>query len=246
MLAARLPRLSSAHPISTLATDTERLEAMTNPCRNIAVIGLGTFGLSIARTLCAMGDKVLIIDKDPAQVSKLSDDVHSAVQADATDSKALEECGLDAYDSVIVSIGEDLEASILAAMNAIELGCQDVWVKAQSEAHQKIMTAIGVQNVVLPEQSFGNRVAQMVHNPHVQDFLHLGGEMYVVEMKVSDALEYALADADFDNVHNVTFLGVHSDQSFTAAASFDGSLNPGAKVLIHGRRDKLRLFADSL
>ena len=124
---------------------------MANKSRNIAIIGLGTFGISVARELTRMGDNVLGIDDDPARVSMICDEIKSSVQADATDEKALSQCALETYDAVLVSIGENTEASILAAMNAIELGCQQVWVKAQTETQKKILKAIGVHNVVLPE-----------------------------------------------------------------------------------------------
>jgi len=132
---------------------------MANKSRNVAIIGLGTFGVSVARELTRMGDNVLGIDDDPARVSMICDEIKSSIQVDATDDKALSQCALETYDAVLVSIGENTEASILAAMNVIELGCRQVWVKAQTETQRKILKAIGVHHVVLPEQRFGTHIA---------------------------------------------------------------------------------------
>jgi len=118
---------------------------MPNKSRNVAIIGLGTFGVSVARELTRMGDNVLGIDDDPARVSMICDEIKSSMQVDATDDKALSQCALETYDAVLVSIGENTEASILVAMNVVELGCRQVWVKAQTETQRKILNAIGVQ-----------------------------------------------------------------------------------------------------
>jgi len=153
---------------------------MANKSRNVAIIGLGTFGVSVARELTRMGDNVLGIDDDPARVSMICDEIKSSIQVDATDDKALSQCALETYDAVLVSIGENTEASILAAMNVIELGCRQVWVKAQTETQRKILKAIGVHHVVLPEQRFGTHIAQIIHNPHLEDFISLGDGQYIV------------------------------------------------------------------
>lgn len=219
---------------------------MPNKSQNIAVIGLGSFGASVARTLAAIGDRVLVIDTDPAPVSRLSEDMADALEADATDMEALSQCGITDYDTVLISIGEDKEASILAAMNAIDLGCKRVWVKAQTRTHKRILDAIGVHRVILPEQAYGNRVAQVLHNPAVEDFLSLGDDIYLVQMTPSDALQEALASDDFSANDDVCFVGVHAGDQFIAAADFEGAFGEGDKALLHGRREDLRAFADRL
>jgi trk system potassium uptake protein TrkA len=218
---------------------------MANKSRNIAIIGLGTFGISVARELTRMGDNVLGIDDDPARVSMICDEIKSSVQADATDEKALSQCALETYDAVLVSIGENTEASILAAMNAIELGCQQVWVKAQTETQKKILKAIGVHNVVLPEQRFGTQIAHIIHNPHVEDFMSLGNGQYIVMMKVHSSLEgKSLANVNLGKSYRLSCVGVFTNECFISYADYSETLKDRDKLVLVGTRSELRKFSD--
>lgn len=219
---------------------------MVSKSQNAAIIGLGAFGASVARTLANIGDRVLVIDKDPGPVARLSEDMADALEADATDIDALSQCGITDYDSVLISIGADMEASILAAMNAIDLGCERVWVKAQTRTHKRILEAIGVHRVILPEQAYGNRIAQVLHNPAVDDFLALGDDVFLIKMTMSQALQDALTGNNAKIGERVDFVGVHSDGAFTPGNAFEGDFKDGDVVILHGKRRHLRTFTDRL
>ncbi len=219
---------------------------MANKSRNVAIIGLGTFGVSVARELTRMGDNVLGIDDDPARVTMICDEIKSSVQVDATDDKALSQCSLETYDAVLVSIGENTEASILAAMNVMELGCRQVWVKAQTETQRKILKAIGVHHIVLPEQRFGRHVAQIIHNPHLEDFMSLGDGQYVVMVEVPSSLAgKLLADFKFEKDHNISCMGVYADSVFSGPAEFKDALKENDKIILFGTRSQLRKFSEA-
>jgi len=219
---------------------------MANKSRNVAIIGLGTFGVSVARELTRMGDNVLGIDDNPARVSMICDEIKSSIQVDATDDKALLQCALETYDAVLVSIGENTEASILAAMNVMELGCRQVWVKAQTETQRKILKAIGVHHVVLPEQRFGTHIAQIIHNPHLEDFMSLGDGQYVVLMEVHSLLEgRLLTELEFEKDHNISCMGVYADGGFYGLAEFKNALKENDKVILFGKRNQLRKFSEA-
>ena len=89
--------------------------------RSVAIIGLGTFGTSVARHLAKLGDRVLAIDTKESHVGEVCEELDETVQADATDIKVLQEFGLEDYDAVVVSIGAKIEPSIVVAMNLKEL-----------------------------------------------------------------------------------------------------------------------------
>jgi len=219
---------------------------MANKSGNVAIIGLGTFGVSVARELTRMGDNVLGIDDDPARVTMICDEIKSSVQVDATDSKALSQCALETYDAVLVSIGENTEASILAAMNVMELGCRQVWVKAQTETQRKILKAIGVHHVVLPEQRFGRHVAQIIHNPQLEDFMSLGDGQYVVMVEVPTSLAgKLLTEFKFEKDYNISCMGVYADGVFSGPAEFKDALKENDKIILFGTRSQLRKFSDA-
>jgi trk system potassium uptake protein TrkA len=119
--------------------------------RQFAVIGLGRFGYHIAKTLADMGAEVAAIDKDKDKVDQVSDFVTLAYQLDATDEKALRAVGLQNVDVGIVSIGEDIEASILVVMTLKEMGVKEIVAKGLTDIHGRILKHLGVHKVVYPE-----------------------------------------------------------------------------------------------
>ncbi len=127
--------------------------------KSFAVIGCGRFGTSIAKTLFEIGNEVLAVDKNPELVKDVSEHVTYAVEADVMDESVLKELGLSNFDVVIVGIGSNLEASIMATLIAKELGVKKVVAKAQSEFHGKLLAKIGADKVVFPERDMGTRVA---------------------------------------------------------------------------------------
>jgi trk system potassium uptake protein TrkA len=217
---------------------------MANKRRTVAIIGLGLFGTVLSRELTRMGDRVLGLDSDEKRVTNLADEIDSAMQVDASDLKALKECGLEACDSVVVSIGENMQANILATMNVQELGFKQVWVKAQSDAHLKILTAIGIQNIVRPEQDFGLRIAQVIHNPRMSEYLALGAGKYVAEIEVPEQLFGTSVGKLKLEQYDLRCLGVFRSGDVLEAELDSIKLIEKDSLLIFGKRPDLRRFAD--
>jgi len=215
--------------------------------RNIAVIGLGTFGGSVARELTRLGDRVMGIDIDAQTLASFSNEFDLSIQADASDPKALKECALDSYDAVIVSIGENLQASILTALNVLELGCTSIWVKAQNESHKKILTSIGIKNVVLPEQTQGKHIAQIVHNPRLSDFLILENEHYIATVPVTGRLlGTSLERNKVLEKYGLTCLGISNKEGVETQNLRAIDLSVHHTIILCGNRAHLRKFTDSL
>ncbi len=154
-----------------------------------AIIGLGRFGSAAALELMKMGHSVLGVDADPKAVDHYADQITRAAIADVTDRAALEELGLDNYDVVLVAIGEEIQASLLCVVHLKSLGIGTVWVKATSHAHHLILSKLGVNRIIHPEEEMGIRVAQALSYPMVNDYISLGNGEFVVEIDISDRLE---------------------------------------------------------
>lgn len=118
---------------------------------SVAVIGLGRFGSAVADSLTSMGHEVLGIDNNSANVQQWVDRLTHVVQADSTDVRALRQLGVDQFRHVVVSIGTDLEASVLTVLALQELGVPDIWAKALSKRHGLILERTGAHHVVYPE-----------------------------------------------------------------------------------------------
>ncbi len=148
----------------------------------IAVIGMSSFGYYLAKNLGELGSEILAIDRDELQIERIKAHVSKAVVADASDRTTLRQLGLEAMDAVVLSLGEKLEASIIAAMHLKEIGVKRVVAKALSEDHVKILELIGVEKVVFPERDMGIRIASSLHGTNVMDYLPLGSDLSIVEM----------------------------------------------------------------
>ncbi len=147
-----------------------------------AVIGLGRFGSAVVETLAEAGAEVLAIDSDEAKVRTVADVATIAVQCNATDEKALKEAGVQNVDTAVVSIGENIESSILVVMLLKELGINDIVAKAVNDLHGKILNHLGVTKVVYPERDMARRVAQSLVRPEFLEQIILSPEYSIVEM----------------------------------------------------------------
>jgi trk system potassium uptake protein TrkA len=150
--------------------------------RQFAVIGLGRFGASVARTLAKKGHQVLAIDKEEHITQDISDEVTQAVCLDATDEKALRSVGIENVDVAVVGMGTNLEASILITLNLKEIGIKEIVCKAVNEDHKKVLEKIGATKVILPEREMGARVANSLISTSVIEHIELSGESSIVEL----------------------------------------------------------------
>ncbi|MEA3641252.1 MAG: TrkA family potassium uptake protein [Lamprobacter sp.] len=219
----------------------------TQQKRSFAVIGLGTFGTTVASELARFNNHVLGIDILERNVANVAETLAEALIADGRDEQALREAGVGNYDVAVVAIGEELEANILCTMNVKLLGVPTVWVKAISRTHHRILSKMGADRVIQPEQEIGRHIAQMLHNPLVRDYVSLGNGFHVVDFRVPESLagkridELRLSD-DFD----VRALGLMRGSEFLSCESGSAELQTDDKLLLLGRRENMRRLGDSL
>ncbi|MEW5913116.1 MAG: TrkA family potassium uptake protein [Thermodesulfobacteriota bacterium] len=155
---------------------------------NLAVIGLGQFGTSLALELKALKHHVTAVDLDPKAVAQVQDAVDQAVVADATDRATLEELGLNLVEAAVISLGSDLGASILVTLHLKEMGVGRIVAKAISPEHEKILKRVGAGEVIYPERDAAQRLARSLADPNLLDFLPIGEEFSVAEMAPPAAL----------------------------------------------------------
>ncbi len=182
--------------------------------RQAAVVGLGNFGFSVARTLAEKGCQVLCVDADMEKVQTIKDFVLNAVQADATDERALRAVGISEVDVAIISLGDNREASILAAMILQDLGVKEIVVKVVSELHARVLKRLGVSRVVFPEKDMGRRVAERLLAPQILEHLELS-EDYGIEEIVppGEFLDKTIADLKFRTRYGVSVLAIRRQTS---------------------------------
>ncbi len=136
---------------------------------NYAVIGLGKFGFHVAKGLAQQGVAVIAADQDEEQVREINEFVQDAVILDSTDIRALREAGIGNVEVAVVSIGENIESSILTVMALKELGVETVVAKAITPVHGQILSKLGAAKVIYPEmESAKKAVKSMVKNMHYE------------------------------------------------------------------------------
>lgn len=210
-----------------------------------AVIGLGTFGSTVARDLSEAGNQVLGIDNADAPVSALADVLRETAIADARDEQALREAGVGQCDTALVAIGNDLEANIVSVMNVKVIGVKQVWAKAISRTHHRILSRLGVDRVVHPERQMGQRVAQMLHNPLVRDYVSLGNGYYAISVVVPESMsERAVSSLRLSEDFDLRCLDVMRGSKRLTDIDKDPTLEIDDRMLVLGKRGDLRKFSD--
>jgi trk system potassium uptake protein TrkA len=146
----------------------------------VAVIGLGRFGRSLALELVRRGTEVLAIDSEPSIAQRLSGQISQIVVADTTDMESLRDIGVPDFSRAVVAIGADMEASILTTSLLSELDVQQIWAKALSPEHARILDRVGAHRVVMPEHEMGQRIAHLVSD-QMLDYLEIDQDWVLVK-----------------------------------------------------------------
>ncbi len=150
--------------------------------KHYAIIGLGRFGFNMAKTLAENKCEVIAIDKDEERVRKASEYVTLAVQLEAMDEKALRSIGVQNVDVAIVSIGENIEASILVVMILKQMGVRYIVAKAVKSLHGTVLRNLNVDRIVYPERDMAIRVAHSLIKPTILEQLELSDEYSIIEI----------------------------------------------------------------
>lgn len=150
--------------------------------KQFAVIGLGRLGSAMAATLADLGHDVVGVDANEEHVREMADVLTKAVQLDATDERALRAAGIQDVDVAVVSIGENIEASLLVVMQLKELGIPTIVAKAVTPLHGRILERLGVSRVIFPERDMAIRVAHSLVMTDVIDYIELSRDFSIVEI----------------------------------------------------------------
>jgi trk system potassium uptake protein TrkA len=209
---------------------------------NVAVIGLGRFGSSLALELVKGGHQVLGIDNDDKIVQSLAGELTHVVTADTTDEETLKELGLADLDCAVVAIGADLEASILTTSLLLQIGVKQLWVKANSTAHGRILEQIGAHHVIFPEYEMGRRVAHMVTGESL-DYVQIDEDFVMVKSICPESFDgQTLAELKIRSNYEVTVVAVNHGDGVYEPAFPDTELKSGDHLVVAGRKEPLDKF----
>lgn len=209
--------------------------------KRFVVIGLGSFGERVARTLAALGARVSAVDRDAEKVARAATFVR-AVSGDATDPRVLEEAGARDAEVGIVSTGRDVTASALAAVELRNFGVEEIHVKVISGTHEKILERLGISSGIFPERESADRLARQLASSALLDFVELGPDLAVQEMAVPNAwIGQSLRELELPRRHGVSVVAVRDylTGSVTPVPSPDRRLTDSDSLLVAGGAEPL-------
>ena len=176
----------------------------------VLVIGLGRFGAATAGQLQRQGREVLGVDEDPLLVQKWADRITHTVQADARSIDALRQIGAQDFSIAVVATGSSIESSVLITANLVDLKVPQIWSKAISQSHGKILARIGANHVIYPEAEAGERVAHLVSGRMI-DFIEFDDDFVLVKMYPPKPIRgLSLTESKVRSKYNITVVGVKS------------------------------------
>lgn len=210
---------------------------------NVVVVGLGRFGGSVAQSLTLLGHEVLAIEESLSLVQSWSDRLTHVVQADASNIDALRRLGVADFQHAVVGIGSDIEASVLTVLALSELGVPDIWAKAVSTNHGKILEKTGAHHVVYPEAAMGERVAHLVTGKMI-DFIEFDDDFAIVKTRPPrEAIGKTLGESRLRTKHGVTVVGVKRPREDFTYAKPNTLVVEGDLLIISGPTQKVERFA---
>ncbi|RWZ59677.1 TrkA family potassium uptake protein [Labedella populi] len=209
----------------------------------VLVIGLGRFGAACAGELDRLDREVLAIDEDMGLVQKWSERITHTVQADARNLEALKQIGAQDFSIAVVAVGSSIEASVLITANLVDLKVPQIWAKAVSQSHGKILARVGANHVIYPEAEAGERVAHLVSG-RMLDFIQFDDDFVLVKMYPPKPIRgLNLTESGVRTKHRITVVGVKSPGKPFTYATADTVVSNHDLIIVSGTSADIERFA---
>ena len=210
---------------------------------SVLVVGLGRFGGAVADSLVRLGHEVLAIDEDAALVQSWANRLTHVVQADSTNSDTLKRLGVADFEKAVVGIGTDIEASLMTVLALSELRVPDIWAKALSTKHGRLLERTGAHHVVYPEAAMGERVAHLVTGQMI-DFIEFDDGFAIVKTRAPrESFNKTLAESALRSKYGVTVVGVKRPKTDFTYARPETIIQPGDLLIVSGATPLVERFA---
>lgn len=211
--------------------------------KQYAVLGLGSFGESVALTLENMGCDVLVMDDSYEKIQDISDKVSYAMKADIADPDALQALGGKNLDGAVVAVSENLEAGIMATMLCKEMGIPLVIAKAKNKLQGAILERVGADRIVYPEIEMGSRVAKSLVSREFMDWIELSNDYSMVEIAVPEKWAgQSLVEVNARERLGINVVGIIVNGKIDVTPDPQKPLPEGGILIVIGSNDVLERF----
>jgi len=211
----------------------------------VAVIGLGRFGTSVAKTLHELGYEVTAIDRGEKQIQEAADFVTLAAQGDGTDQELLQQLNIHQSAVAVVAQGESLESSVLSTLLLKKLKVPWVVAKAKSTLHGELLRKVGADRIVFPELDAGNRLAHSIGVRHVNDYLSLSANAGIAKLLApANLIGYTLTEALGDQTKKLNVLMIKRGSQLITVPHFQEVIQANDELIIVGADSEIETFAE--
>ncbi|ASN07031.1 potassium channel family protein [Virgibacillus necropolis] len=216
---------------------------MKNKEMQTALIGLGKFGGSLCKEFTKLGASVLAMDSNPDKVKEYSTIATHVIHANPKDEEVLKELGIRNFDLAVVSLGDDIQSSILTTLALKEVGVIKVWAKAQSKYHGTILDKVGADRVIYPEQDIAKRLAYHVVSDKILDYIELSNEHSILEMIATKKINNkTIQELDVRAKFGCTIVGIKKQENIIISPSADERIYNGDILVVIGSNSELKKF----
>ncbi|MGM9900201.1 MAG: potassium channel family protein [Bacilli bacterium] len=210
--------------------------------KSFLIVGLGRLGLSIIEELSKQNVEVMAIDINEEAVLRASDLIEHCFICDSTSENALRQLGVENISHAIVTIGENIQSTILTTIVLKEIGIKKVSVRIDDEYYEKIMYKIGADEVIFPEKIAGVRYANSILSENVVDYFRITTDFGIFKICVSPNFKpTALIELDSRNKYGVNIISINRDNNVFLPKGSD-TINPNDEILVIGQNSKIAKF----
>lgn len=208
--------------------------------KQIVVIGCGRFGTNLAITLEKLENEVMVIDKDEEVINSIANKVTHSIICDVRVEGSLKELGLANFDICVVAIGSDYKTSIIATVEAKELGIPKIIAKATDSVQAMVLSKIGADRVIIPERDMGIRVANNISNSNILDSINLSDEYSLVEIApIEDWIGKSIKESEIRQKYYINIVAVKTQKGLEINIGADYVIKDSDILLVAGRNDRI-------
>ena len=208
--------------------------------KTYAVFGLGRYGIAVARELVENGMEVIAVDSDERIVNAAADDLPICKCADITDPDVIRQLGISNVDVVVIAMANNLEASVMAVTLCKEIGVELVIAKCGNEMHQKILTRVGADKVVFPENESGIRLAKNLLSSGFVDMVSLAKNVSMIELDIKpEWVGKNLIELNLRKRYSINVVALRKEDQVSVDIDPHAALRDGDKLIVIANTEKL-------
>ncbi len=209
--------------------------------QQFAVLGMGRFGAEITKALFNYGYEVLAVDIDEERIHEVSNFSTHAIVADVSEESTLKSLAIESFDTVVIAIGSNIQSSIITALTCKELGCPNVIAKAHNDKHGKLLSKIGVNNVIYPEAAIAIKIATQLINPNIQNHMEIVSGYSIAEINITEKwIDKSLSELALRNRYAVNVLIIiRANDEVITTPSGNTILKPDDILVVGGSNEDI-------